>query len=181
MARIKLSDVVYTSAPKPYDSKLEPVETYDDLANVADGKTSNRWKGMTITVLNTTTTNIPCEYQLVGGRSNNCWKIKSPITVNTQNDLYNLPYSGCSVGLVAIIQDSGSLYIVDDINNDTTSPEYLKPTWVEYNAIDETQLSLELSGTTLSLKYKDAQLGDGVDMKDLNNQITIECIDNEIL
>lgn len=101
---ITVAEQYYSTVQGPLDAKLTPAESYDDLKDAARIPVSQRYVGLTVTVLNTSTTKIPVEYWLVGGRSNASWKIKTGNIVDTKANLLAISPSACTVGLEMIVQ-----------------------------------------------------------------------------
>ena len=63
----------YRSGGEALDAKTAPVATPSDLTLIPR---SDRYVGMTVTVLNTNTDGVPVDYWLVGGTANQNWVLK---------------------------------------------------------------------------------------------------------
>lgn len=102
------AESTYVDAARPLDAKQTPVDSYSDLLltkrDLGGIPLTKRYVGMTVTVLNSDTTNIPTEYWLVGGRTNACWKIKTSNVIDTKAHLLALSASACTVGLEMVVQ-----------------------------------------------------------------------------
>lgn len=101
---VTISQQYYSTAGGPLDAKLTPANTYADLINLSRIPRAQRYIGLTVTVLNSGTTNNPVEYWLVGGTGNSSWKIKTGNIVPTKADLLAISSSACTVGLEMIVQ-----------------------------------------------------------------------------
>ena len=106
------SESVYVDAGRPLDIKQTPVNSYSELLltkrDLGGIPVAKRYVGMTVTVLNTDTSNIPTEYWLVGGKTNASWKIKTGNIVDTKANLNAISASACTVGLEMIVQTDES-------------------------------------------------------------------------
>jgi hypothetical protein len=98
----------YVDAGRPLDIKQTPVNAYSELLltkrDLGGIPITKRYVGMTITVLNTDTTNIPTEYWLVGGKTNASWKLKAGNIVDTKENLLAISPSACTLGLEMVVQ-----------------------------------------------------------------------------
>ncbi len=104
----------YSTSRGPLDAKLTPAETFEELSDVNRIPISNRYVGLTVTVLKPT----PVEYWLVGGRTNNSWRIKAGNIIDTKANLLAISPSVCTVGLEMVVQ------------NDETNDNKLTKYWV---------------------------------------------------
>lgn len=102
------TESVYVDAGRPLDIKQTPVNAYSELLltkrDLGGIPINKRYVGMTVTVLNTDTSNIPTEYWLVGGKTNASWKLKAGNIVDTKASLLAISPSACTVGLEMIVQ-----------------------------------------------------------------------------
>lgn len=85
----KIDNQLYSNGPKPLDAKLQPVNTFADLASIP---LKDRYMGMTIVVLNNVyewdedeeedvlVSSDPKEYWLKGGITNSFWVEKTSST-----------------------------------------------------------------------------------------------------
>jgi len=101
---VVVADPIYSTYAGPLDEKTTPVGAYDDLKSASRIPLAQRYIGLTVTVLNTATNNIPVEYWLVGGTKNSCWKIKTGNIVDTKASLLSLSPSACTIGLEMVVQ-----------------------------------------------------------------------------
>ena len=125
-----IGNTYYSTKASPLDAKLTPADIYLDIAS---GMTRiprvQRYVGLTVTVLNKDTTNIPTEYWLVGGTTNASWKLKTGNIVDTKANLLAISPSACTVGLEMIVQTDESnenkltKYWVTEISGDTVTWE----------------------------------------------------------
>lgn len=75
MSEINYLNQLRYTGPGPMDSKMKPVNTYDDLAKIPRAQ---RFIGMEIVVLNDKfNNNTQTKYWLVGGTSNSNWVLKA--------------------------------------------------------------------------------------------------------
>lgn len=101
MAVNKINKQYYSTGAFALDAKMQPVESVNDLKDLARFPLQDRYVGMTVVVLNNTydedgyvVTSNPVEYWLVGDILNACWqkKVSDNITVPTYADLPVLNY-----------------------------------------------------------------------------------------
>lgn len=114
-------------AGKYVDEKLTPVNTYADLTSITSMPLTDRFIGRCVTVLNTDTFNVPQTYWLVGGKSNNSWKIKDSNYVPTYANLAQIPYNACTLGLTIVVT-------ADETNDGKVSEYYVE----SLNSADKT-------------------------------------------
>lgn len=115
---IEFGEQLHYAGGEYLDSNMS-VESYADLSLIPR---SERFIGMTVTVLNATTTKVPQDYWLVNTIANSGWKLKQSNTVATYEALLSYPYTACVVGLEMMVQS--------DETNDG------KPTKYRVTAID---------------------------------------------
>lgn len=72
--KINISEQYFSTAPGPLDAKLGPVQNLQEL--YAATKRSQRYKGMTVLVLDDGTGEGPAEYWLVKDTNNQAWEKK---------------------------------------------------------------------------------------------------------
>jgi hypothetical protein len=100
-----ITNTYYSAKASPLDAKQTPADVYLDIAS---GMTriprAQRYVGLTVTVLNKDTTNIPVDYWLVGGTTNANWKVKAGNIVGTKANLLAISPSACTVGLEMVVQ-----------------------------------------------------------------------------
>ena len=72
--KINVSEQYFTTAGAPLDAKLSPVQNLAELYSAT--KRSQRYKGMTVLVLDDGTGEGPAEYWLVGDTNNASWQKK---------------------------------------------------------------------------------------------------------
>jgi hypothetical protein len=115
MARLQISDTIYTSSKQPLDSKLTPLNNLSDL-NTTNIPRSNRYKGMEVVVLNTDSTGIATRFILHNGTGDGNWKIKDDLTVQTNEQLEEFkPY----------LLDGTKITVLSDETNKGQLTEYI--------------------------------------------------------
>lgn len=103
---VLISEQYYTTSKKgPLDAKQTPADTYEELIDLSRIPRTQRYQGLTVTVLNGGN---PVEYWLVGGTTNACWKVKTGNIVPTKSSLSTISPSACTVGMEMIVQNDES-------------------------------------------------------------------------
>lgn len=101
---VTIAEPFYSTGTAPVDAKMTPAATFDELKVAARIPVAQRYVGLTVTVLNSGTTNIPTDYWLVGGVRNSNWKIKAGNLVDTKANLLLISPSACTIGLEMVVQ-----------------------------------------------------------------------------
>ena len=97
MADIITTQVKFNGAG--YVDSMMTVESYSDLADISP---TNRFVGLTVTVLNTAT-RLPIVYWLFGGTTNIFWKVKTA-HLKKYDDLNTIPSGATFLGLTVLIE-----------------------------------------------------------------------------
>lgn len=103
-----ISGQYYSTAGGPLDAKLTPADSYDDLVRAGRIPLTQRYVGLTVTVLNKEEGGTPVEYWLVGGKMNSSWKIKTGNIIDTKEHLLAISPSACTLGLEMVVQQDES-------------------------------------------------------------------------
>lgn len=112
---VKVSEQYYSLKKGPLDAKLTPAEDYIELTDMTRIPRSERYVGLTVTVLNSGS---PVEYWLVGGTTNKSWKIKAGNIVPDKSSLLAISPSACTIGIEMIVQ-------VDESNDNKRTKYYV--------------------------------------------------------
>lgn len=134
MARLQISDTIYTSSKQPLDSKLTPLNNLSDL-NTTNIPRSNRYKGMEVVVLNADTTGIATRFILHNGTGDANWKVKDDLTVQTNAQLEEFkPY----------LLEGTKIVVLTDETNKGQLTEYISSFKTISNAgVEETVVDLK--------------------------------------
>ena len=103
-----ISGQYYSTASGPLDAKLTPADSYSDLVAKERIPLTQRYVGLTVTVLNKEEGGTPVEYWLVGGKMNSSWKIKTGNIIDTKEHLLAISPSACTLGLEMVVQQDES-------------------------------------------------------------------------
>ena len=103
-----ISGQYYSTASGPLDAKLTPADSYSDLVAMKRIPLTQRYVGLTVTVLNKEEGGTPVEYWLVGGKMNSSWKIKAGNIIDTKEHLLAISPSACTLGLEMVVQQDES-------------------------------------------------------------------------
>ena len=126
---VTINEQYYSTAKGPVDAKLTPADSYAELTDLARIPRAHRYVGLTVTVLNSSTSKLPVEYWLVGGTTNASWKVKAGNVVASKAELLAISPSACTVGLEMIVQVDESndnkmtKYWVTGVNSGTATWE----------------------------------------------------------
>jgi hypothetical protein len=120
MARLQISDTIYTSSKQPLDSKLTPLNNLSDL-NTTNIPRSNRYKGMEVVVLNTDSTGIATRFILHNGTGDGNWKIKDDLTVQTNAQLEEFkPYLLEGTKIVVLTDETNKGQLTEYVSSSKT-------------------------------------------------------------
>ena len=103
-----ISGQYYSTASGPLDAKLTPADSYSKLVEAGRIPLTQRYVGLTVTVLNKEEGGTPVEYWLVGGKMNSSWKIKTGNIIDTKEHLLAISPSACTLGLEMVVQQDES-------------------------------------------------------------------------
>lgn len=130
----------------PLDASVEPVEQASELSEI---DVSARYKGMTVTVLKSVDgKNLPIDYFLYNGTTDNHWKIKNITPLNTYSMIGTSLPSNYRYYLLGL-----KVFVKKDETNDN------KPTEYKVTAIDSTNnvITWERCETVVSIDGDDIE------------------------